>query len=103
MPLAAVLIDALHAAFEHGEEAFDRVRVNVAADVFILAVADGAMRGEVVADEGVDLRLVRHQVRFASDMHPHDRADRVGLVSLTWKERTSPPRSTSEKTACLWP
>lgn len=44
---AAMLIDALHDAFEDREEAFNRVRVNVAANVFASRVAHRGVRSEL--------------------------------------------------------
>ena len=40
MLLFAVLIDALHAAFEDREETFRRIGVNIAASVFLRGVLD---------------------------------------------------------------
>lgn len=53
VPLGAVLIDAFHAALEHAEIAFDRVRVDVAAAVFAGVVIDHAMLGELAAHQSV--------------------------------------------------
>jgi hypothetical protein len=48
--LAAVLIDALHAAFEDREEAFDRIGGYVAARVFLVRMVDRLMRRELATD-----------------------------------------------------
>lgn len=49
MLLSAVLVDALHAAFEHGAEAFHCVRVDKAAHVLAAAVAGEIVLGEASA------------------------------------------------------
>src|SRR5580692_3408887 len=50
MLLAAVLIDALHTALEDRIEAFDRVGVDVTANVFLLAVVHALMADELAAN-----------------------------------------------------
>lgn len=77
--LASVLIDALHAALEHGEVALDGVRVDDAAHVLL-----GGMSGHlVVCKRGADLRvdggLIGAQRRFLDDVLFDDWTDRFGL------------------------
>lgn len=50
MLLAAMLVHALHAALEGREEAFDRVRMDVAPAVFLGAVVDCLVRGVLLAE-----------------------------------------------------
>jgi hypothetical protein len=57
--LAAMLIDALHAAFENAEVAFNGVGVNVAANVFLGAVADGFVSRVFLARLGIEAAFVR--------------------------------------------
>lgn len=45
--LFAVLVDAFHSTFEDGEHAFNRVGVNVAANVLFRAMAHGKVFAEV--------------------------------------------------------
>jgi len=94
MLLAAMLIDALHAALENRIVAFYRVggdsgrfddglAINARlvgdfvpiADVFLVAVFHGVMAGEVRADFGIDVGFVGHQPRFAGNVGADDRSD----------------------------
>ena len=73
--LAAVLVDTLHAALEHGEVAFDRVRVDDAPDALALSVS-----GRLVVDEGrrsleVHAGLVGVERGFLGDGGFKDRDD----------------------------
>jgi len=82
--LAAVLIDALHAALEDGEVAFDRVRVDglvVAVHVLACAVMNEIMTREVSGKLGVLRRLIRHDVRLLGDVLTQDRQER-GLLEI---------------------
>lgn len=59
---AQVLERAVHAALEKGEIGLRRVRVpDVAVHVFLGAVVDGAVVGELLADSWIDRAVVRHQ------------------------------------------
>lgn len=65
--LAAMLIDALHAAFEDAEIAFDRVAVDggqLIIDVWTAAVIGRAVRRKVLGDAAIDVALVGHNDRF---------------------------------------
>lgn len=70
--LAAVLADALHAAFEDGEEAFDRVGMSVAANVFILGVFHRLMAGERCAKRAIPPGFIGHHVGVAGDVLARD-------------------------------
>lgn len=71
MPLAAMLIHALHPALEDGEEPFDRVRVVLASDPFFRAVVDGR-----VVMSALQVAIVRGFIgddgRFLGDVGAHD-------------------------------
>src|SRR5579863_9689983 len=77
----AMLIDALHAALEDRIVAFGGVGVGVEAGhavgvaVFVAAMIDGRMVGELAANLGVMRRFVGHKVRLARDVLAHDRRD----------------------------
>lgn len=75
MVFAAMLIDALHAALEDREEAFDGVGVDVAANVFVLGMRDEFMRGEILAGATIDTALVGHERAFLGDVGADDRHD----------------------------
>lgn len=77
--LAAVLVDALHAALEHGEVALNRVRVDDAANVLLGAVSGHLMVGKGSADFRVDAGLVRVEARFLDDVGLDNGSDRLGL------------------------
>src|SRR5258708_31605802 len=89
-----MLIDALHAALEDRIVALNRiggdggrfdVRLAIGADlvgnfvpiadVFLFAVVDGIVVGEVRADFRVDVGLIGHQASFAADVLPNDRGN----------------------------
>jgi hypothetical protein len=96
--LAAMLIDALHAALEDRAVALDRVGGDRAAHVFVDRVIDRAVLGELFAN-----RFVREAVSVFSSLSRRTLARRIGtswptVVPSTWKERADPPRSTSVKT-----
>src|SRR5690606_34612080 len=60
--------DALHAALEDREVAFDRVGMGGAADVFAGGVLDRLMAGEFLSGPGVDRALGGLQGAFARDV-----------------------------------
>lgn len=62
MRFADMLINAVDAAFQDREETFNRVGMGLAANVFIFAVRDRFVRGEIPADGGKDRPFVRHEV-----------------------------------------
>jgi len=61
--LAAVLIDALHAALENAEISFDAVRRDVAARALFGSVINTLVRTNLKAL--IEMALVRHQAGFA--------------------------------------
>jgi len=79
--LATMLIDALHATLEDREITLDRVAVDRAVgqiDVLALAVAGGAMTGEMQLHIAVAAVLVRHDARLAGNVGDHDRHECFG-------------------------
>src|SRR3954454_10332486 len=77
-----MLVNALHAALEEAEIAFDRVRVLLAiikADILAAAVVDRAVTGVLGANLGVELALVRHELALAAGVLAQDQLDRVGV------------------------
>jgi len=85
MLLAAMLIDALHAALKDGEIAFDSVGVDhiwlsvrkchsvCVADIFIFAMIDGGMPSEVIAELIVGRQFIGHHAGFLSDISANNR------------------------------
>ena len=63
--LADVLIDAINAALQDREKALDRVGVNIAAHILVVAVRDGAVRSKIPADAGKRRRFIGHEMTFA--------------------------------------
>lgn len=79
--LAAMLINALHAALEDAVVAFHSVRVDRASYVFIGLVADTLMAREVIAKREIMTAFIGHHCGFFRLM--------IGtLVPSTWNERT---------------
>ena len=72
---AAMLIDALHAALEDREEAFDGVGVNVAANVLASGVAHECVSSELGTELGIEAAFVGVQGALARDVANHDVAD----------------------------
>src|SRR5579871_3505066 len=75
MRLAAMLVDARHAALEHREHVLDGVGVDLAANVLLGCVIDGAVLGELAACGDVELGLVSVELRFARGVLDEDVAD----------------------------
>lgn len=82
MALAAVLIDALHAPLEDGEEVFDGVGVNVAAPIFTLAMRDNTVLREGLGKADILACFVGHDARFVRDVLLQDRDNGLGLNVL---------------------
>lgn len=99
MFLADVLIDAVDAAFQDGEETFRGIGMGVAANVFISRVVDGAVAGEPLPNFPVDAAFVGAQMRRLVDPGLKDWPQVAALTSGTCRERTRPCRSTSATTA----
>jgi hypothetical protein len=78
-----VLVNTVDATLENAEIALDAVggdkrSSGALADVFLLAVIDGAVRSEVVADKSVVVGFIGHQVALKRDVAGHDAAQIVG-------------------------
>src|SRR5579885_149466 len=76
MIVAAMLIDALHAALEHGEEAFDGVGMHAAIgarDVLTFAVTGELVIREVIAQTPILTCLIGQHSRFRMDVCLQDR------------------------------
>jgi hypothetical protein len=73
----AVLIDAIHAAFENRERALDGVRVNVAANVFLDRVLDRFVGGEVSIRAGIEAAFIGMQAGFPFHVFGHDARDSI--------------------------
>src|SRR6185437_1885393 len=82
MIVRAMLIDALHAALEDREEAFDGIGVNVAVhrrNVLALAVVGVAVAMKQLAENLILVRLVGHEVRGARNIFGEERIQGLGL------------------------
>ena len=75
MLLAAVLIDALKAALEDGEKAFDRVGGGFVADILAGGMVNRVMAGKLAAQLRIKVALVRHQHALTADILADDRSD----------------------------
>lgn len=75
MPLAAVLIDARHAALEDREEPFQGIGVGFAAHPFFFLMVHGLMIGVLAGDPTVVSGFVGHDGRLALDLVGQDGAD----------------------------
>ena len=104
---AAMLIDAVHAAFENRIVAFDRIRIDldsgltISVAVFVASMVHHVVFREVVAEMTIAAGFVGHQMGFAIKICVNDRNDGFLGTLSTWNERAEPPRSTSERTAFL--
>ena len=78
--LAAMLVDALHAALEHAVEALDGVRVGQTAHILTLAVAGVVVSGKVLAEGGILAGFVGHHMRAGRHVRLDDR-QKVGRRS----------------------
>src|SRR6266404_9195878 len=68
MLTVAMLVRASHAALEDTEEAFNRVRVSIAAHVLARAVVYGLMVRKLLADLAIVKRAVSHETRIRRDV-----------------------------------
>jgi len=94
MRLGTVLLTPFHPTLEDRIEAFNRVGVSIAANIFFVGVMDSVMAGELAANFLVPRGFISIQLGFAWD---------VGAISAmrtqsTWKLRAEPPRSTRVST-----
>lgn len=99
-----MLINAFHAALEHGKETFDSISVqsviqlgNVLAD----AMTHEAMIPEVYTDMGVLPRLVSQDACFTVDVSPKDRKNGLGLEIVHNDAPGAVVRSTRDRTLFL--
>src|SRR5262245_33091044 len=63
--LAAMLVDALHAALEDREITLDRVRGDGAAHVFLGGVVDRFVASEILVEAAMPTRFIGHDGGFA--------------------------------------
>ncbi len=84
MLFAAVLINALHAAFEDREIAFDCIGVHVTTRIFFDAVPDRFVFGKMPFGDLVEAAFVRMHAGFLGDVGAHDCVHGVliGLCNL---------------------
>src|SRR5882672_6535709 len=85
MLFPAMLVDALHATFEDGEEAFDRVGMDATvSNLHVLTgfVIDGIMSGEDQRQDLVISRAVRQNTRLASDVSAENGNDCARLEAI---------------------
>lgn len=79
MLFAAMLVNALHATLENAVVALNRVRIDgnaslaVYVTIFVAAMVDRVMLGELVAQLGIALGLVRHHMAFTVQAGANDR------------------------------
>ena len=94
MPFLAMLIDADHAALKHAEKSLDGIGMRVATNVFLDAMVNAFMAGELLADVAVGAQLVGHQVALGVGVRKHDLAKLGGSNVFGGIDRARPPRST---------
>src|SRR5215208_7570141 len=75
MLLCTVLVDALHAAFEHAERALNGIGGHVAASVFLAAVLNGFVSGVFLADLAIEKALIGLQPALFRDVLANDLAN----------------------------
>src|SRR5579871_2232671 len=76
MGLAHAVERADHAALEDAEEAFDRVRVSVAPDVFVALMVNRFVALKLGSDGPILARAIRHQRGATPDVLEDDRGQR---------------------------
>ena len=103
MLLAAMLLHAAHPAFEDAESAFNGVRGDVAAHVFLVIVMHRAMLRKLTAYALIHPRFVGHQAGFTRKIGKHDRLDfRSGLFDMDKAAATAVAIDQAED-SLLWP
>ena len=94
MLFAAMLIRAFHAAFEDRVRTFDRVRADgdaghaILIGLFLAALVNQLMSGELAAKFAVGFGSARHNVRFALNVRANDRQE-FRLLRALQMERAS--------------
>ncbi len=85
MFLGAVLVDALHAALENREEAFDRIGVNITTHIFAARMSHGFRSREVFSNFDVVFAFIGMQARFAGDVAFYNRIDSRSISGCRMK------------------
>jgi hypothetical protein len=82
--LAAMLVDALHAALEYREIALDGVRRDDASDIFFEAVIDRFVAPKLFVQAAIRTRLVGHDGGLSLDVRANDGEHRAryGAVNV---------------------
>ena len=93
-----MLVDALHAALEDREIAFDGVRAGAAPAVLLAAMVDGQVLRKLAANFDVPRPLIGRERAAARDIGFDIGSDVGDRRKSTWNERERPPRSTSVST-----
>lgn len=88
VPFVAMLVDAPHPALENREKAFNGVGVHLPAHVFLGAVVDGFVAGELAPDAEIGAPLVGHQRALGIGVRENDLPQFVGSGVVS-HERTS--------------
>jgi len=97
VPLAAMLIDAFHAALEHAVEAFDGICMNIPAHIFISFVADALMAREMTAEREIMAAFVGHHRGFLRNIGLDDRDNIGGACSLDMERANLPAIAINER------
>jgi hypothetical protein len=92
--LAAMLVNADHAALEDREVALDGLGVGIAAHPFLLAMIDSFVARETSPDRAVHMRLIGTEMAGSIGVVENDLADLASGEVSTLTERALPPRST---------
>ena len=90
MFFAAMLVNAFHAAFENAVVAFNRIRVDRAAHIFIRFVTDALMAREVIPELGIMAAFIGHHRGFFRNIGLDDR-DYIGRAGSLDMERANLP------------
>src|ERR1700729_1832529 len=72
MAFAAMLVNALHAAFEDRIESFDGIGMDVPANVFLAAMVHALVAGKFSADLKILAGFIGHQCGFFGDVRTND-------------------------------
>ena len=70
--LGAVLVDAVHTAFEDGEISLNRIRRHIAARILFVGVIDRFVRCKLPTDARIKPAFIRVQARLSIDIVQHD-------------------------------